>query len=183
MKSKYTRGKNPNSHKQTKKANLKRSKKLKGRTWTKEQNEKRKRTLLGHKHSEETIEKIKKKIKEVFPNGRPINSGNWKKGQTKGEKNVNWKGGKSFEEYGEEWTEELRHKIRVRDKGMCQLCLCRNRKLCVHHIDYNKKNNDENNLITLCIPCHVHTNINRRIWQLLFIRLINEKLNVQEKLK
>ena len=35
----------------------------------------------------------------------------------------------------------------------------------VHHIDYDKKNCVSNNLITLCIPCHMKTNYNRSYWQ------------------
>ena len=36
--------------------------------------------------------------------------------------------------------------------------------LDVHHIDYNKKNNKENNLLTLCRFCHTRTNFNRNTW-------------------
>ncbi len=34
----------------------------------------------------------------------------------------------------------------------------------VHHIDYDKKNCDPTNLITLCFSCHGKTNYNRKKW-------------------
>ncbi len=39
------------------------------------------------------------------------------------------------------------------------------KNLEVHHIDYNKQNNNINNLITLCHPCNVRANFNRNYWQ------------------
>ena len=36
--------------------------------------------------------------------------------------------------------------------------------LYVHHIDYDKKNLDMNNLISLCNSCHTKTNYNREYW-------------------
>lgn len=76
--------------------------------------------------------------------------------QYTGEKAFNWQGGKSFEPYGVEWTEALKERIRNRDNHTCQLCSkkYKKRKMPVHHIDGNKKNNGLNNLITLCISCH-----------------------------
>ena len=85
-----------------------------------------------------------------------------KKGKYKKEKNPAWKGGKSFEEYGEEWTNELKTKIRKRDKFVCQNCT--KNGFVIHHIDYNKKNNNEDNLITLCRHCHGLTGFNRNKW-------------------
>ena len=40
-----------------------------------------------------------------------------------------------------------------------------NRKLAVHHIDYDKLNLNPNNLISLCISCHVKTNKDREYWR------------------
>ena len=39
------------------------------------------------------------------------------------------------------------------------------RKLQVHHIDYNKKNNNESNLISLCNGCHGKTDWGRNEWR------------------
>ena len=40
--------------------------------------------------------------------------------------------------------------------------------LVVHHIDYNKKNCNIDNLITLCSKCHGRTNFNRDHWMARF---------------
>jgi hypothetical protein len=39
-----------------------------------------------------------------------------------------------------------------------------NYKLHIHHIDYNKKNCNPNNLISLCMQCHRQTSYNRKDW-------------------
>ena len=89
-----------------------------------------------------------------------------------GDEAPNWQGGKSFEEYPREFTEELRESIRKRDNYTCQNCsmteeeylIVNGRVLDVHHIDYNKQNCKENNLITLCMNCNIRANFNRKYW-------------------
>lgn len=120
----------------------------------------------GHRHSEETKKKI-----GLIGKGRPA----WNKGKPspltakrnkenpiKLEKHPNWQGGKSFELYGFDWTELLKHSIRTRDCFTCQIC--GKNGFVVHHIDYNKKNCNPENLITLCRSCHTKTNYNREYW-------------------
>lgn len=80
-----------------------------------------------------------------------------------GKNHHNWKGGKSFKSYSVDWTETLRKSIRQRDKYTCQVCN-KEPSIQVHHIDYNKKNNNPDNLITLCRSCHMKTNFNREYW-------------------
>jgi len=75
----------------------------------------------------------------------------------------NWQGGKSFEEYSNLFNNELKQRIRGRDNNEC--VICGDFGKCVHHIDYNKQNNSESNLITLCRSCHTKTNYNRGYWQ------------------
>ena len=89
----------------------------------------------------------------------------------KGEKGSNWRGGVSFEIYPQDWTETLKESIRQRDDYICQECgihqeelIEKPLKLDVHHIDYNKKNCDPDNLLSLCRKCHVKTNYNRKYW-------------------
>ena len=48
-------------------------------------------------------------------------------------------------------------------------------KLSIHHIDYNKKNCKEDNLISLCVHCHGLTNKNRNSWINYFKDLILRK--------
>ena len=89
-----------------------------------------------------------------------------------------WKGGKSFEPYGLEFDDKLKEYIRKRDNYRCQECFRhqdelytksgRKYKLMVHHIDYDKTNNRENNLVSLCRNCHIQTNFSREDWMRYF---------------
>lgn len=85
----------------------------------------------------------------------------------RGERSPHWCGGKSFEPYGLTFTNKLRKEIRMRDNYKCQICeiVQNGRKMSIHHIDYDKTNNKEWNLITLCHSCHSKTNTNRGYWQ------------------
>lgn len=64
--------------------------------------------------------------------------------------------GASFDPYPPEFSPNLRRAIRRRDKFTCQICFNakRNKRLDVHHIDFDKQNNSKINLVTLCISCH-----------------------------
>jgi len=141
--------------------------------------------LIGHEVSEETRKKIgngrrgkkhtaeTKKIIGEKGKGRPAwNIGikcPWTSERNRvmnkervREKHPNWKGGKSFGLYGFDFTKELKTLIRKRDKFTCQIC--GKNGYDVHHIDYNKKNCNQDNLITLCRSCHTKTNWNREKW-------------------
>jgi len=83
------------------------------------------------------------------------------------EQNPNWRGGISKEPYSFSFTKKLKDSIKKRDKYKCIECNNKNR-LCVHHIDYIKKNCEKTNLITLCRSCHTKTNFNRKYWRLYF---------------
>ena len=117
------------------------------------------RSWAGKYHNKETKRKISqahqgmKKPWVVHPDN-------------KGEKNPNWQGGKSFELYGVYWTEALKDSIRRRDNYACRMCGKLQNRIShdVHHIDYDKKNCDSGNLITLCHLCHVKTNKKRNYW-------------------
>ena len=116
------------------------------------------------------------------------NKGNksWNKGihpeYVQGKNNPAWLGGISFEPYGLKFNKQLKEQIRKRDGYRCQQCFreqnelfikwkngIKKYKLIVHHIDYNKKNNDPKNLISLCNSCHSKTNVNRKKWIKYFI--------------
>lgn len=88
-------------------------------------------------------------------------------------------------EYPPEWDERLRRKIRKRDNHCCQICNktqeAEGIALQVHHIDYNKENNKESNLISLCLACHAITNVHRSQWELFFISLMKEKKEVPQQ--
>jgi len=92
----------------------------------------------------------------------------------------NWLGGISFEPYSTDWKGSLIRLVLERDGHRCQICSGREneRKLSVHHIDYNKKNCSPNNLITLCNSandCHNVTNHNRSYWPDFFKWLKGQK--------
>jgi len=80
----------------------------------------------------------------------------------------NWKGGISKLPYPFDFNESLKEKIRNRDNRTCQICGKieeeNSRKLDVHHIDFNKENLELDNLISLCLSCHMRTNYNREYW-------------------
>lgn len=71
-----------------------------------------------------------------------------------------------------QWGEKCKEKVREED-------------LLVHHIDFNNKNNDSNNLITLCKNCHlyfhsfnhidkeVEKTLRRRNWRRVKIKCLN----------
>lgn len=84
-----------------------------------------------------------------------------------GKDNPNWNNGSSFEPYSPEFNKPLKQRILERDNYTCQEpnCLGKHKKLHVHHIDYDKTNNNLENFITLCIGCHIKTNSkNKRIY-------------------
>jgi hypothetical protein len=93
--------------------------------------------------------------------------GNWCSVNKRGNKNPNWKNGLSNEPYGLEFTSKMKEVIKYRDNYKCRMCKSDNH-LVVHHIDYNKYNNEERNLITLCKSCHGKTNGHREIFMRLF---------------
>lgn len=106
--------------------------------------------------------KGKKGISEEYRKKLSKNNARFFQGIT-GEKNPNWRGGKSFEPYSVDWTETLRRSIRERDNYICQLCSQYGNS--VHHIDYDKKNCNPDNLITLCQKCNSIVNKNRDYWE------------------
>ena len=111
-----------------------------------------------------------------------INNPNFGNHKLVGINNPNWKGGISFEEYGAGFDDILKEQVRFRDHYKCQKCGCsqleNGRQLDCHHIDYNKKNHNINNLISLCISCHMKTNYNRDFWKDYFKIEIKNKENL-----
>lgn len=117
----------------------------------------------GKKHSKETKRKISRNRKgEKFSEEHKRKISEALKGKGLGKDNSNWQGGTSFEPYPNDWTETLKRSIRERDNYTCQLCGQYGNN--VHHIDYNKKNCNPNNLITLCRGCNSKVNFNRKYW-------------------
>jgi len=100
------------------------------------------------------------------------------KEQFMGKNNPAWKGGIAYEPYSNLFNQQTKEKIRVRDNFICQECgipeLECSRRLDIHHIDYNKKNTNDDNLISLCQSCHGKTQHNREFWIKHFMKEIYE---------
>jgi len=153
-----------------------------GRKQSDETKNKRLISRMGYKHSSETIEKIRKANKGKKPSvlcrlksseahsGSKLSEEHKRKisESLKGCKAYQWLGGISFEPYGLEFNDDLKEVIRNRDRRKCQLCekteLDNKEKLTVHHIDYDKRNNNPKNLISLCRSCHGKTGACREQW-------------------
>lgn len=96
-----------------------------------------------------------------------------------GKNHPNWRGGKEANIAASEFTEEVKNKIRERDSFICQLCgdtqEQTKRKFPIHHIDYDRNNCAEENLITLCHSCHGSTNFDREYWTNLLQKEVSAK--------
>jgi len=120
--------------------------------------------------------------KKCFFKGRIIPFKGKERPEISGKKNHNWNNGSSFISYPPEFSRALKTRILKRDNCVCQYCgttqkqeLKRiKRKLTIHHIDYNKFNNKENNLITLCMKCNIMVNRDRVDWMNYFQELIKK---------
>jgi len=160
------------------------SNKLKGRILNIEHRKKLSQARKGMKFSEKHKENIGKANKRRHQLGErfgfqkghldlvPKEARKRQAEKTKGEKNYNWQGGKSFEPYSVDCTETLRRAIRERDHYICQLCNLYGN--AVHHIDYNKQNCNPNNLITLCRSCNSKVNKDRNYWINYFSNLFSQ---------
>ena len=96
--------------------------------------------------------------------------GKYKETSVLGENNPNWKGGPV--PYPRGWRKRLREQIRDYADRRCELCgkteKQNGRRLCVHHIDYDKNNLAIENLVALCTVCHARTNGRRDYWEYWF---------------
>ena len=87
-----------------------------------------------------------------------------------GADNPNYNPNKINRPYGLAFTLKLKRYIWKRDNYTCQNCGKTHTQVHCHHIDYDKNNNDEHNLITLCHSCHSKTTYTkkREYWKTLF---------------
>jgi hypothetical protein len=109
----------------------------------------------------------------IYGNGKCRHCEMTQRPKLSGKNHPGWQGGKSFEPYTFEFNDELKESIRKRDNYICQNCgmteeehlIVVGKVLSVHHIDYDKNNCNENNLITLCMACNNRANFNRDYWK------------------
>jgi len=161
-------------HKELMKRNLTHRFQIGHKSFTTEKGRKRQaEALLGNKFAtghkswlkgKNLPEYIKKKVRNTLQEKH-------KSGEISfyGENNPNWKNGGEFNPYPASFNKSLKKFIRKRDNYICKNCKITesshldryNKRLHVHHIDYNKYNLDCANLITLCQICNLKANKNR----------------------
>ncbi len=107
-----------------------------------------------------------------------------------GEKSSAWKGGISFEPYCPKFNEKFKERVRAFFGYRCQMPGCNHiwqpgeKKLAVHHVNFNKNSCCDPSVPRLFVPlcpgkCHAKTNHNREHWEQLFTELIMTKYNGQ----
>jgi hypothetical protein len=86
--------------------------------------------------------------------------------RSSGDGNPNWNGGLSRMPYPYNFR-QISYEIRKRDGFICRGLECSgdDQKLTAHHINYDKDDCRERNLITLCSSCNSKANFNRPLWQ------------------
>lgn len=98
-----------------------------------------------------------------------------------GHNHPSWKGGISCEPYCFEWSsKEFKDYIKERDSYQCLNpdCWKISKRLSIHHIDYNKKNCEPQNLITLCVSCNSRANKNRHWHKAWYEAIINKRYGI-----
>ncbi len=91
--------------------------------------------------------------------------------------------GRSKNGYPRCYSKELKEQIKKRDSYICQNCnmtqeehyIVYGRDIEIHHIDYDRQNCKETNLITLCKQCNIRANYNRNYW----LEYYNKKIGVR----
>lgn len=84
-----------------------------------------------------------------------------------------WQGGISYEPYSADFDWQLKQSIKERDNYTCQECSLTEAEsiangtqaLDVHHINYDKQDGSQGNLITLCKHCNGVANFDRSYWE------------------
>jgi len=132
------------------------------------------------------------KLEYICPKGHKhsISWNNWRAGKRcgvckmfRGNSNQHgcWKGGISCEPYCFEWSsKEFKDFIKERDGNICLNpdCWGTSKRLTIHHIDYDKKNCNPQNLITLCNSCNVRANKDREWHKVWYKAIINKRYNL-----
>lgn len=98
-------------------------------------------------------------------------------------RNVFYIDGRSGIKYPFQFSKKLKEQIRKRDNYTCKNCkmtqeehfIVYGRDIEIHHIDYDKKNCKNTNLITLCKQCNIRANYNRDYWMNLYKEIIKHE--------
>lgn len=91
------------------------------------------------------------------------------------------KGYEKIKPYPKGWS-KISERIKIRDNYKCQNPNCKYKNeivkkfnITTHHIDYNKNNCDDDNLITLCRSCNSIANHDKKYYQEWYYKIIKEK--------
>jgi hypothetical protein len=148
------------------------SKKASKKIWENPEMRKKHSKILKEVYKDpEKRKAISKRTKEMWENEEYYENHS-------GENHCNWQGGKSREPYPIEFGRKtLKRKIKERDNYQCQNPYCESdsKILAIHHIDYDKKNCNEDNLITLHDVCNIKANFNREFWKEIYQEIIRRK--------
>ncbi len=95
--------------------------------------------------------------------------------------------GLGYAPYSSEFNQKLKQKIKERDNFTCQCCGTTEKEhfrlvkqnLPVHHIDYNKFNCIDTNLITVCKLCNNSANGNRDYWFAYYTYIMEGRFNYE----
>lgn len=133
----------------------------KGMKMSKEHIKKLSESHKGYKTPMETRIKLSISLRKHFAKNKDS------KDYLSGENSIFWHNGISREPYPFEFDARLKEKIKKRDNYKCQNPGCEEKKarLCVHHVNYDKKDCRPENLITLCNYCNVKANFKREHWE------------------
>ena len=166
------------------------SKKLKGKPKTEDH---KRKISIGHKGLEHTKETKKKMSEfhlrpETIIKYRLLMEKKWEdpeyRKQNTGLNHSCWINGDSFKPYTYFFNTALKKKILKRDNFRCHFPNCQRKEdLCVHHIDFNKKNCTPINLLTLCRKHNIKINYNRKYWKLYFKKLNFQRLGIKNSLE
>jgi hypothetical protein len=120
--------------------------------------------IIGHSKGPLTSKPLSKEARKKMSDAK------------KGVNNPRWSGGKTPN--GLDFTPELKAKIRNRDGNKCQNPNCpktsKKMPLQIHRINYDRKDNGHQNLITLCHGCNIRASFNKENWTELY-QQINER--------
>lgn len=136
-----------------------------------------KNPFYGKHHSPETVKYLKEsKIGKISYNSEQREK--QLQNTLRKENHPLWLGGISNGEYGADFDANLKQLIKEIYGYNCQICKISTSILDIHHIDYDKKNNNVDNLVPLCKKCHGMTNHNRDNWKKVLTEFVkSSKIN------
>ena len=131
----------------------------------------------GYKLTEDQKENFSKIKKELYKEGKIKNT------FKSGSEHPNWNGGTQYDPYDKTFNNKFKNLVRKRDNQICMACGSHREKLKkalhIHHVNYDKLMSIPQNCISLCIPCHMTTNFNRKYWITFFQNLLRDRYDYQ----